>query len=227
MTRARLQRVFHPRSIAVVGMSDTSTYANSFTRTLSSDADLYFVHPKQKAVFGRPAYPSLRDVGVPVADGRGLSWKQGPDSAEAPWTHWCNGAAGVGAFFLSLWSATGDATFHDAAVSAGRAITSTRPFGSCCRCHGLAGDGDFLLDLSAAGVCGAEFRHAAEHIGAKLDALAIHDSFAVKWPHEGNGEPRPGYMRGYTGVHSFRLRLAGLIDDGPLSLPEGREHDDH
>jgi acetate---CoA ligase (ADP-forming) len=66
MTRARLQRVFHPRSIAVVGMSDTSTYANSFTRTLSSDADLYFVHPKQKAVFGRPAYPSLRDVGVPV-----------------------------------------------------------------------------------------------------------------------------------------------------------------
>jgi tRNA A-37 threonylcarbamoyl transferase component Bud32 len=170
---------------------------------------------------------ALRDVGVPVADGRGLSWKQGPDSAEAPWTHWCNGAAGVGAFFLSLWSATGDATFHDAAVSAGRAITSTRPFGSCCRCHGLAGDGDFLLDLSAAGVCGAEFRHAAEHIGAKLDALAIHDSFAVKWPHEGNGEPRPGYMRGYTGVHSFRLRLAGLIDDGPLSLPEGREHDDH
>jgi len=162
---------------------------------------------------------ALRDVGVPVANGRGTTWRQGPGSTETPWTHWCNGAAGVGTFFLSLGSATGDPSFHDAAVRAGRAITSTRPFGSCCRCHGLAGDGDFLLALSAAGACGAEFRRAAEHIGAKLDALAIHVGSALKWPHEGNGEPRPGFMRGYTGVHSFRLRLVGLIDDGPLSLP--------
>jgi acetate---CoA ligase (ADP-forming) len=66
MTRARLQRVFHARSIAVVGMSDTSTYARSFARTLEGDADLYFVHPKQETVFGRPAYPSLRAVGRPV-----------------------------------------------------------------------------------------------------------------------------------------------------------------
>jgi acyl-CoA synthetase (NDP forming) len=64
--RARLARVFHPRSIAVVGMSDRSTYAQSFARTLQSDAELFFVHPREDSVFGRPAYPSLRAVGAPV-----------------------------------------------------------------------------------------------------------------------------------------------------------------
>lgn len=66
MTRLRLQRVLHPRSIAVVGMSDASAYAGSFARTLESDAELFFVHPREQTVFGRPAYPNLREVGVPV-----------------------------------------------------------------------------------------------------------------------------------------------------------------
>jgi hypothetical protein len=26
-------------------------------------------------------------------------------------------------------------------------------------------------------------------------------------------------MRGYTGIHSFRLRLAGLVKQSPLMLP--------
>src|ERR1700722_6820355 len=65
-TRARLERVFHARSVAIVGMSDTSAYAPSFSRTLESHAELFFVHPTQQTVFGRPAYPRLRAVGVPV-----------------------------------------------------------------------------------------------------------------------------------------------------------------
>jgi tRNA A-37 threonylcarbamoyl transferase component Bud32 len=166
---------------------------------------------------------AMLGVGVPLADGRGLTWRQGPHSSATPWTHWCNGAAGVGLFLFSLWSATGNAAFFDAAIKAGRAITLGRPFGSCCLCHGLAGDGDYLLELSADMAHGAEFQAGAERIGRKLDALKIHQEFAVKWPHEGNGEPRPGYMRGYTGVHSFRLRLAGLIKQSPLMLPPYRE----
>jgi acetate---CoA ligase (ADP-forming) len=66
VTRARLERVFHPRSVAIVGMSDTSTYAPSFSRTLQSQAELFFVHPTQQTVFGRPAYPRLGAVGVAV-----------------------------------------------------------------------------------------------------------------------------------------------------------------
>ena len=98
-------------------------------------------------------------------------------------------------------------------------ITATRPFGSCCRCHGLAGDGDFLLDLAALPETGDEFRAGAESIGRKLTALRLAGGGAPKWSHEGDGEPRPAFMRGYTGIHSFRLRLAGHIDRGPLTLP--------
>jgi hypothetical protein len=45
------------------------------------------------------------------------------------------------------------------------------------------------------------------------------DGGAPKWSHEGDGEPRPAFMRGYTGIHSFRLRLAGHVYRGPLTLP--------
>ncbi|WP_439658465.1 lanthionine synthetase LanC family protein [Lentzea sp. HUAS TT2] len=160
---------------------------------------------------------ALVEAGVPVADGRGLSWTHHPSYTGTPWTHWCNGASGVGTFLLALESATGAAEFGDAAVRAGRAISLGRPFGSCCRCHGLAGDGDYLLQL--ADRRGEEFSAAAAHIGRKLDALKIHRGFAVKWAHEGDGQPRPGYMRGYTGIHAFRLRLAGLVTGTPLTAP--------
>jgi tRNA A-37 threonylcarbamoyl transferase component Bud32 len=160
----------------------------------------------------------LIEVATPTVGGRGLSWRHGPRSPKAPWTHWCNGASGVGQFLTALSSETGDPTFLDAAIRAGRAIAGSRAFGSCCRCHGLAGEGDYLLEVAGALDDGEEFRAAADRIGRKLDALTIPRDFAPKWPHEGDGSPRPGYMRGYTGIHAFRLRLAGLLTRTPLTL---------
>ncbi|MFD4669741.1 lanthionine synthetase LanC family protein [Lentzea sp. NPDC058450] len=153
-------------------------------------------------------------LGKAVPAGDGVSWphKGGSDTV---WSHWCNGAAGVGILLQALAEFTGDAEFEDGAVGAGRAITTARPFGSACRCHGLAGDGDFLLDLA---VKHEEFHGGAVHIGRKLDALRFRDGFAVKWAPEGLGVPRPDYMRGYTGVHAFRLRLAGHVARSPLTL---------
>ena len=103
-------------------------------------------------------------------------------------------------------------------MRAGRAITQARPFGSCARCHGLAGDGDYLLELADSSQR-EEFRAGADRIGRKLDALQIRPGQVPTWPHEGDGAPRPGFMRGYTGIHSFRLRLWGLLDQSPLMLP--------
>lgn len=150
-------------------------------------------------------------LGAAVPAARGLSWPHKPGS-ETVWSHWCNGAAGVGILLNALARHTGDEELLAGAHAAGRAITTARPFGSTCRCHGLAGDGDFLLDL------GAEFHDGAVHIGRKLDALRFRDGFAVKWAPEGLGVPRPDYMRGYTGVHAFRLRLAGHVARSPLTL---------
>jgi predicted Ser/Thr protein kinase len=165
---------------------------------------------------------SLVGAGSPVAGGRGLSWPHQPGS-DTVWSHWCNGAAGVGAFLHRLAAVTGDGELSDAAVRAGRSITEGRPYGSCCRCHGLAGDGDFLLDLTSDPRRGEEFRAGAGRVARKLDALRIDDGSTVTWAHEGVGNPRPGYMRGFTGIHAFRLRLVGLLDSGPLTLPLRRE----
>ncbi|WP_407656134.1 lanthionine synthetase LanC family protein [Lentzea waywayandensis] len=145
---------------------------------------------------------------------KGLSWPHKPNS-DTVWSHWCNGAAGVGVLLHALAQHTGDDDLARGAIDAGRAITTARPFGSTCRCHGLAGDGDFLLDLAADH---EEFHEGAVHIGRKLDALRFRDGFAVKWAPEGLGVPRPDYMRGYTGVHAFRLRLAGHVARSPLTL---------
>ncbi|MDX8030572.1 lanthionine synthetase LanC family protein [Lentzea sp. BCCO 10_0856] len=158
---------------------------------------------------------ALLNAAVPAA--QGLSWPHKPGQ-DTVWSHWCNGAAGVGILMHTLAQHTNDDEFHNAAAKAGRAITTARPFGSVCRCHGLAGDGDFLLDLAADPKYGEEFHDGAVHIGRKLDALRFRDGFAVKWAPEGIGAPRPDYMRGYTGVHAFRLRLAGHIARSPLTL---------
>ncbi|GAB2838412.1 class III lanthionine synthetase LanKC N-terminal domain-containing protein [Lentzea nigeriaca] len=150
---------------------------------------------------------ALLGAAVPAAEG--LSWPHRPGQ-DTVWSHWCNGAAGVGILLHALAQHTRDDEFREGARKAGLAITTARPFGSVCRCHGLAGDGDFLLDLGD--------HDGAVHIGRKLDALRFRDGFSVKWAPEGLGVPRPDYMRGYTGVHAFRLRLAGHVARSPLTL---------
>ena len=162
----------------------------------------------------------LLNAAVTVAGGEGFSWRHTAQAGGACWTHWCNGSAGVGGFLLAAWRASGERGFLDAAARAGRAITLGRPYGSCCRCHGLAGDGDYLLDLADEPELADEFRQGAGRIGRKLEALKVRQGFGWKWPQEGGGEPRPSYMRGYPGVHAFRLRLAGLITHTPLMITD-------
>ncbi|MGU3498686.1 acetate--CoA ligase family protein [Mycobacterium sp. C31M] len=56
---------FSPRSIAVVGASDTSGWSNNVVqnnRIAGFTGELVGVHPRHKTVFGAPAVPSLRDL---------------------------------------------------------------------------------------------------------------------------------------------------------------------
>lgn len=62
-----LNRIAHPRTVAVVGVSDTSAYAAGVRATLAeSSAELFFVHPKVDQAFGRPVYRSLREIDAPI-----------------------------------------------------------------------------------------------------------------------------------------------------------------
>lgn len=65
----RLTEFFAPRSIAVVGASDTSGWARYVFAAAAAtrfSGPLVPVHPAHETVFGRPAVPSLRDLAAPV-----------------------------------------------------------------------------------------------------------------------------------------------------------------
>jgi acetate---CoA ligase (ADP-forming) len=65
----RLREFFAPRSLAVVGASDTSGWAQFILASSVAagfSGPLIPVHPRHETVFGRPAVRSLRDLAEPV-----------------------------------------------------------------------------------------------------------------------------------------------------------------
>ena len=69
VTADRLRSFFAPRSLAVVGASDTSAWAQFIAASCAAtgfSGSLIPVHPKHETVFGRPAVRSLRDLAEPV-----------------------------------------------------------------------------------------------------------------------------------------------------------------
>jgi len=74
-------------------------------------------------------------------------WATGPaDPSQLP--HWCNGSSGVGTFLLRLFGATSDERFATATRGAARAVHMARWQSLPSACHGLAGNGQFLLDAA-------------------------------------------------------------------------------
>src|SRR6516165_11287682 len=69
VTPERLREFFAPRSLAVVGASDTSGWARFIlagSAAAGFSGPLIPVHPRHQTVFGRPAVRSLRDLAEPV-----------------------------------------------------------------------------------------------------------------------------------------------------------------
>ena len=65
-----LERVFNPRSVAVIGASEVpGKAAERRTRSLLEggfDGDVYLINPKRSELFGRKAYSNITDVGKEV-----------------------------------------------------------------------------------------------------------------------------------------------------------------
>jgi acetate---CoA ligase (ADP-forming) len=69
ITPERLRHFFAPRSIALVGASETSGWARFIVAASSAvgyTGPLLPVHPKHDTIFGRPAVRTLRDLAEPV-----------------------------------------------------------------------------------------------------------------------------------------------------------------
>ncbi|MEU7812779.1 class IV lanthionine synthetase LanL [Pseudonocardia sp. NPDC049154] len=75
-------------------------------------------------------------------------WPAGPGGRER-WAHWCNGSSGIGSFLLRAWRCSGNERHAECARAAAVAVHRARWGSLPSACHGLAGDGEFLLDAAA------------------------------------------------------------------------------
>ncbi|WP_052890164.1 acetate--CoA ligase family protein [Thermogemmatispora carboxidivorans] len=65
----RLQRLFHPDSIAVIGASEKSSWSWNLHQVLHDGhftGPIYYVNPRGGTIHGQPAYPRLSAIGAPV-----------------------------------------------------------------------------------------------------------------------------------------------------------------
>jgi hypothetical protein len=139
------------------------------------------------------------------ADGAAL-WPTDIDRPEDAVEHWCSGSAGIGAYLVRLWQATGRPEYRDLAEEAAAAAWRRRWYASPVACHGLAGIGELLLDLATASA-DARYLVRAEAIGDLIEARhAVRDGRRLI-PDETNTGFGTEYGTGMAGALDFLLRL--------------------
>ncbi|RKE17449.1 class IV lanthionine synthetase LanL [Streptomyces sp. TLI_171] len=140
-------------------------------------------------------------------DGDAAWWGSGETvGGDTRMPNWCSGSSGVGTFLIRLWAATGETRFRTAAEAAGAAVLRSRWQTSPAACHGLAGNGQFLLDLAQLLHDPRYLHHAAELAGC-LDARhAVRDGRRLI-PDESVVDVVADYQTGTAGALDFLHRL--------------------
>ncbi|WP_018684400.1 class IV lanthionine synthetase LanL [Actinokineospora enzanensis] len=138
--------------------------------------------------------------GVAIVDGDAAFWPSGEDDSEADsvrLTGFCSGASGVGGFLLH----TRDPLAEAAAVAVRSANWTSPPLW----CHGLATDGDFLLDCHEA-LGDDRYRIWAADTAEALIARTVPRRGRMLTPDD-TGDVVAAFANGYAGALSFLLRL--------------------
>jgi hypothetical protein len=141
-------------------------------------------------------------------DGQRAWWPTGQESDPADpirMPHWCSGSSGIGTFLIRLWRTTGEDHYRDLARGAAHAVRDNRWHMTASNCHGLAGDGQFLLDL-ADFLGEPAYRAWAQELATCLYARAAARDGRLVVPDSAT-EVTAGYGTGMAGVLSFLLRL--------------------
>lgn len=132
-------------------------------------------------------------------------WTESPGSTVKQ-PYWCSGSSGVGTFLVRLHSVTGEARFLDAARAAAVAVHTSRLSSGTVACHGLAGEGQFLLDM--ADLLGEPAYHVqAEELAACLGARSVIRDGLLVVPDESGDKVSFGWNTGLAGVLDFLRRL--------------------
>lgn len=137
----------------------------------------------------------------------GARWRDARDSApgQGMLYHWCSGSSGVGTFLLRLWRVTGDQAHRRLAEEAGAAVRHSRLLSPTAACHGLAGNGEFLLDLAAE--FGGPYDAWADDLAAALYTRHTLADGRMVLPDESGADVRADYQTGLSGAVGFLLRL--------------------
>ncbi|MQA79363.1 MAG: protein kinase [Streptosporangiales bacterium] len=139
-------------------------------------------------------------------DGDGAAWWPVGQREPTRLPHWCSGSSGIGTFLLRLYASTGERRFADHAIAAATAVHRSRWQSSPAACHGLAGDGQFLLD--AADVLVDPTYHAlAADLATCLAARHCVRDGRVLVPDEGGRDVVADHQVGVAGVVAFLTRL--------------------
>jgi Lanthionine synthetase C-like protein/Protein kinase domain len=134
-------------------------------------------------------------------------WQDGSTRSPLFRAHWCHGSSGVATFLIRLWWFTGEDAALAVARDAARAVLAGRAGAPACMCHGLAGDGELLLDLAAA-TAEPQYTRAAWSVASQLLSMRVRREGRWLVPDEKNGSAiGVDYGVGSSGVAAFFLRL--------------------
>lgn len=149
----------------------------------------------------------LARLAVPiVADGSGLGWPEVAGQA-AQAGFWCQGAPGIGRFFIHAAQLELIPEARSIALGAARTTATAGRFAGPARCHGLTGNIETLLDVYQATGEAIWLRHARE-IAHLVDTYAVVRDGHPMYGGDAPNVYSPTYMVGYGGVAVTLLRLA-------------------
>ena len=135
---------------------------------------------------------------------RSAMWGTGSgDKPTAP--YWCHGASGIASFLVRLGQSTRTARFTQAADLSAHAVMDNAWRAVLGQCHGLAGNGDFLLDM-AAFTGDDQYRAAAWRLSRIILTSCAYRDGGIVCPDE-QGEISTTWGDGLSGVLAFLTRL--------------------
>ncbi|MDG4830044.1 class IV lanthionine synthetase LanL [Solwaraspora sp. WMMD1047] len=139
-------------------------------------------------------------------DDRGAAYWPSGERPGPMTAHLCNGSSGIGTFLAGAWRHRPDERLGALVAATARAVRRMRFCAAPGQCHGLAGDGEFLLDL--AGLPGlAHCRGWAAELAGSVHARQALRAGRFVSADESGDTFRADFAAGVGGVLAFLVRL--------------------
>lgn len=140
-------------------------------------------------------------------DGSGFAWPVTAEDGSPSPAYWCHGSTGIGTFFLHSAEFDIFPRAMELAEGAARCVAQGTRWTGPTKCHGLAGNIEFLLDLFQS-TRNSIYLDEAKSLGQVLCAFETQRDGKLLWPSESATTFSPDYMLGYAGVAMAFLRLS-------------------